>query len=311
MNPSVPVMQARAALPRAALPVRVLIFISKLLAFFLALHFLVFCLFDLLPSADFLQTGWAGADPTLLARTRERLGLNGNWIHRYFGSLGNLVQGDLGRSVVGGYSVGDLFFSRVWNSLPQWVGALTMCVCAIPLGMIFCSRRIGIPQRLWLFMSHVFLVPQFLAAMVLFALYISVISPWIPQDLDRISRLLFAVLSAGLLPAGMLFIAAANSARSYSQEPFVVTYLAMGMNWTQIRWRCLRNVTSALRPLMGRILLAVATGTLFAELTFSINGMGKLFVDSLRNSDWPTMQAWVLFIGAVTLTVSVAERKAV
>jgi len=305
MNPSTPATHAR-----AGLPLRILVFVAKLGAFFLALHFLVFCLFDLLPSADFLQTGWAGADPALLASTRERLGLNGNWLERYWGSVIHLLHGDLGRSIAGGYPVANLFANRIGNSLPQWLGVLGMCIFAVATGMMFCTRRVSVWQRLSVFLSHAFLIPQFLAALVLFAFYVSAVSPWVPRSADPIIRMVFATASAGLLPAAMLFIAAANSAQTYAREPFVLTYLAMGMNSAQIRWRLLRNVLIALRPLSGRVLLAVATGTLFAELTFSINGIGKLFVDSLKNSDWPTMQAWVVFVGGVILAVSLVERRA-
>jgi peptide/nickel transport system permease protein len=294
---------------RKLFPLRVLLFFAKLLAFFALLHALVFALFDLLPGAEFLQSGWAGVDPALLANTRERLGLNGRWLERYCSSLNNLLHGDLGRSVAGNFPVSELFASRLWNSVPQWLGAVTVCVSAIPLGMVFCTRRIGLPHRVWLFVSHGLLIPQFMAAMALFAFYISAVSPWIPQNLDAAARGCFAIFSAALLPAGMLFIAAANSARSYAQENFATTYLAMGMSWRQIRWRLLRNVLIAMRPLIGRVTLAVLTGTLFAELTFAINGVGKLFVDSLRSSDWPTMQAWVLFVGAITLTASLTERR--
>ncbi len=294
---------------RARLPLRAFYFLGRLLAFYLLLHALVFALFDLLPGAEFLQTGWAGVDPALVASTRERLGLNGSWIERYWSSLTHLVQGNLGRSVAGDYPVAELFANRLQNSVPQWLGALLVCALAIPLGMVFCTRRIGRPHRAWLFTSHALLIPQFMAAMALFALYISAISPWIPQSLDTVARGCFAVISAALLPAGMLFIAAANSAESSARENFTTSYLAMGMSWAQIRWRLFRNVLIAMRPLIGRVVLAVFTGTLFAELTFSINGVGKLFVDSLRSSDWPTMQAWMLFVGVITLTVSLAERK--
>lgn len=304
MNWSTPAFEVR-----LGLPLRVLQFFGRLLVFFLLLHLLVFALFDLLPGAEFLQTGWAGVDHALVASTRERLGLSGSWFERYLSSLTHLLRGDFGRSVAGDYPVSELFFSRIWNSLPPWLGVIVLCALAVPLGMAFCRRHVGLPQRFWLFSSHALLIPQFMAAMFFFALYITAVSPWVPPEFDRSARLLFAVFSAALLPAGMLFIATANSARSCAQEPFVTTYLAMGMSWGQIRLRLLRNVLIALRPLIGRALLAVATGTMFGELTFGINGVSKLFVDSLRNSDWPTMQVWVLFVGAITLTVSLLERR--
>src|SRR5258708_26457558 len=101
--------------------VRVLVFLGKVLAFYLLLHALVFALFDLLPSAALLQSGWAGVDPALLSSTRERLGLSGGWLERYWTNLSHLLHGNLGRSVAGGYPVWDLFAGRLRNSGPQWL----------------------------------------------------------------------------------------------------------------------------------------------------------------------------------------------
>ena len=294
---------------RSGLPERVLLFLGKLIGFFLILHALVFFLFDLLPSAALLQSGWAGVDPALLASTRERLGLSGGWLERYWGSLSHLLQGDLGKSAAGGYPVWELFASRFWTSVPQWVGALLVLALAVPLGMTFCSRRLGPVRRLALFLSHGLLIPQFLAAVALHAVWVLGFSPWVPPGLDAAGRLVFAVMSSALLPSTMFFLGAANSARTFAQEPFVLGYLALGMSWGQIRWRVLRNVLASLRPLLGRVLLGVATGTLFAELAFSIGGVGRLFVDALRSSDFAVMQAWVLFVGTATLMLSLFERK--
>lgn len=291
------------------LPLRAFFLIGRLLVFFWLLHLLVYSLFDLLPGAEFLQSGWAGGDPALLTSTRERLGLSGTWSERYWASLTNLLKGDLGLSVAGQYPVSELFAQRIKNSVPQWLGAATICGFAIPLGMTYCARQSGILRKTWLFASNAFLVPQFMAAMGFFAIYITAFSPRISPDWDGFVRSCFAVLSAAALPAAMLFIAAANSAASCARENYTTTYLAMGMSWTQIRWLLFRNLMIALRPLAGRVILAVFTGSMFGELTFSINGVGKLFIDSLRSSDWPTMQAWMLFVGAITLTVSLTERQ--
>lgn len=288
---------------------RCLAFLGKLVVFFWLLHLLVFCLFQVLPDAALSQVGWTGVDPALLAKARERMGLSGPWYNRYFTNIAHLLHGDLGRSVSGGYVISEVFVERLKTSVAEWLGAFGILSLMVPLGMTFCARRLGCLHRYSLFASHVFMIPQFLAAVALNGVWIVGVSPWLPAGLDGAGRLLFAIISATLLPATMLFLGAANSARSCAQEPFVTTYLALGMSWGNIRWRLLRNVLTALRPLLGRVLLAMATGTLFAELTFSIDGVGKLFVDALRSSDFAVMQAWVLFVGAATLTVSLLERR--
>lgn len=287
---------------------RIMRYLARLAGFFLLLHALVFAVFDLLPSAALLRSGWAGADPAVLTGTRERMGIAGNAVQRYTGSLLHLLQGDFGRSYAGDYPVGRVFWARLGVSLPLWLGAVCLCGIAVALGIRYCALNIGPTRRGLLFSAHLFLVPQFLAAMVVFAIYVGWASS-LPAAWDETVRIIAATISAAILPAAMLFIATANSARTVAQAPFVTAYTSLGMDWSEIRQRLRRNILADLQPLLGRVLLAIGTGTVFAEATFGINGAGKMFVDGLRNSDWPTIQLWVLFVGTITIAASLPERR--
>jgi peptide/nickel transport system permease protein len=283
-------------------------YLARLLLFFLLLHALVFTIFDLLPSAALLRSGWAGADPAVLAGTRARMGIDGNAFERYASSLLHLLRGDFGRSYAGDYPIAGVFWTRLLVSLPIWIGATLLCIAGVALGARYCALKIGVAARSVLFSAHLLLVPQFLAAMIVFALYMAV-SPHLPTTWDGPVRIIAATISAALLPATMIFVATANSARTAAQAPFVTAYAAIGMDWSETRHRLRRNILVDVQPLIGRALLAIATGTVFAETTFGISGAGKLFVDGLRNSDWPTIQIWVLFVGTITIAVALTERQ--
>jgi peptide/nickel transport system permease protein len=283
-------------------------YLARLLIFFLLLHALVFAVFDLIPSAALLRSGWAGADPAVLAETRARMGIDGNAFERYTSSLSHLLRGDFGRSYAGDYPIAGVFWNRLLVSLPIWIGAILLCIAGVALGVRYCALKLGVAKRSVLFSAHLLLVPQFLAAMIVFAVYV-VVSPHLPAAWDGTVRIVAATISAALLPATMIFIASANSARTVAQAPFVTAYAALGMDWSEIRHRLRRNILVDLQPLIGRALLAIGTGTVFAEATFGISGAGKLFVDGLRNSDWPTIQLWVLFVGTITIAASLTERQ--
>lgn len=298
--------------PRLGQPVQFGIAITRYLlrlaGWLWLLHLTAWILFDLLPSPEFGVAGWAGVDPAVLAATREQLGLHGSWFERYWTSVINLLHGDFGRSLVGGYPVAGVFGQRLLNSFPQWLASLLLLVAVpVPLGMLFCSRKIGFPRKLLLFSAHGLLVPQFLACCAGQALFVLVVAPLMPPDFDDFTRRSFAVISATLAPLAIALIAAANTAESCAQQPFVTTYLAGGAGWWQIRWRLIFNVTIAMKPLLARLALYVILGSVFSEPLFSIKGVGALFWDSLRASDMPTMMAFVLFSGGVTLAISNLE----
>jgi peptide/nickel transport system permease protein len=293
----------RVHLGTAAVP-----YLLRLVGWLWLLHLLTFALFDLLPSPEFGIAGWAGIDPAVLAATRERLGLHGSWFAQYWTSLLNLFHGNLGQSLVGGYPVAELFSQRLVNSLPQWFASVMLLIIVpVPVAMLFCSRRVGLPRRILLFSSNGLLIPQFLACCAGQALFVLAIAPVMPLDLDSFTRRSLAVISATLAPLAIGFIAAANTAERCAQQPFVVTYLATGANWWQIRRHLLINVAIAMKPLLARLALYVIMGSIFSEPLFSINGVGALFWNSLRAGDMPTMMAFVLFTGAVTLSLSTLE----
>ena len=280
----------------------------RLIAWLWFLHLATWVLFDLLPSPEFGIAGWAGIDPAVLAATREKLGLHGSWFERYWTSLINLLHGDFGRSFIGGYPVAGVFAQRLLNSFPQWLASLLLLVAVpVPLAMLFCSRKIGLPRKFLYFSAHGLLIPQFLACCAGQALFVLVVAPSLPPDFDDFARRSLAVVSATLAPLAIAFIAAANTAESCARQPFATTYLAAGASWWQIRRQLIINVAIAMKPLLARLALYVILGSIFSEPLFSIKGVGALFWDSLRASDLPTMMAFVLFAGGVTLAVSNLE----
>ena len=80
------------------------------------------------------------------------------------------------------------------------------------------------------------------------------------------------------------------------------------MSHAEIKLKLLRNVLIGLRPLLGRVVLGLLTGTIFAELLFGIPGVGHLFVEAVRQQDFNLMQAYLLFSGALALALSAFER---
>jgi ABC-type dipeptide/oligopeptide/nickel transport system permease component len=272
------------------------------------LHAFTFLLFFLLPSPEFGFAGWAGIDPSILEATRQRLGLSGPWYHRYFLHLGHLFHGNLGQTLTG-YPVSQILESRLRASTPQWIVSLFMLIFVpVPLGMWYCHRKINGVQRFLYRLAHFGFIPQFLAAIVCDSLFIMAVAPFVPDSFTNGIRVGLAAFSGVLLPGAILFIATAATAMEIIRQPYVRSYEALGMSPSRIRLRLLWNVVRALRPLLGQIVLATVTGTIFAELLFGIPGVGHLFIESVRQQDFALMQSYLFFSGALVLAVSFAQR---
>ena len=259
--------------------------LTRFFVFFAALHFLLFVLFDLLPDAAAVQAGWTGADPRILAQTRERLGLVGTWRQRYARQVMNLIRGELGHTLVGNFPVDQVLRARVRASLPILTGALILTLALpIPFALAATSGR-GYLHRLLRRSPALGLVPAFFACSALHLLWVLTLSLRLPLSWESSARLTLAALGAGLLPASVVAAAATNTLATLLRQPFVTVYAAKGMSPLQIRLKLCRNVLADLRPLASRCALLSLTGCIFAELSFGIPGVGALLVESLRASD--------------------------
>lgn len=114
---------------------RILIMIPQLFV----LSVLIFLLAKAMPG-DAL-TGAMQANPNVspqvLAEQREKLGLNDPAWRQYGRWVGNLVQGDLGKSYVHKIGVADLIGSRLANTFYLGVAILVLTyLISIPLGIL-------------------------------------------------------------------------------------------------------------------------------------------------------------------------------
>lgn len=283
--------------------------VLRVITFLLLLDACLFALFDLLPDAAIIQTGALGLDPQTLAEARVRMGLSGPWYQRFAQHWWHLLEGDFGRSLVGGYDIAPVLAARMLRSAPLWAGAIAVLLLVpIPMASLY-ARRGPLTTRLTLgrFTAGLLIAPQFISVAAAYAIW-----TWGLADTRFAgdTRWLFAMVGCVSLPLGVAFVAAANTFHDVAQQRFCETYLAIGLSWRATRLRLTKNVLVAMRPLLARLVLGVLLGTVFAELMFEIKGFGYLFVEALKTSDLNVMRGWMLVTGFIVLLLTEAERRA-
>lgn len=280
--------------------------IARTAAMLWLLHALVFAIFDLLPDAAYSRLGAAALERRTLEMTRQQLGLSGSAWDRYSRSLSNVLRGDLGRSVQSGYPVALLLRQRAAVSMP--IVLLAFAVSA--LAMLAAARWFSTPslsraQRMVLAASPAAVMPQFASASAL-AVFSGLIVAAVGLG-GRAHQLLndtMLVASVAIMPAGVLFLAAARSAQDVLRRRFVLTFLAMGSSWSDIRRLVQPNILQAMVPLCARVALAIVTGTVFAELCFNRPGIGATLAEAIRSGDQAVACGWILAVAAPVIVVS-------
>ena len=283
----------------------------RLLVFFWILYTASFVLFDLGPDAAVRQLGWQAVDSDALEIRRESLGLDGPWHQRYRDRLAQLLTGDLGVSMNGGWEVAPVFLKRLGVSVGIWMAAAFLLIAVpIPLSLAFCSPTgPAWPSRLLRWVAPFGLAPPFLIAAVGYALWKILIAQHMPGGSHSLMEWVLVVFTTSAFPLALVFLAASNSAGTIAEQPFVMVYRAKGLSWFQIRCRIVRNIWIECRVVVWRAMIAGLIGSIFGEFLFGIDGLGRLFLEALRARDLAIIEPWAMLIGCLTLLIVTQERR--
>lgn len=285
--------------------------LAQLLPILLIITFLSFAMMRLAGSDAVLQkmenTGMV-ASQVLLDQARAELGLDKPFLTQYLVWLGNLLQGDMGRSYISGRDVLSTFLDKLPATLLLTAVALVLTmVLSLPLGILAAvkqNRPLDYFIRCSSFIGNS--MPNFFVALLL--LYFFAIKlHWLPV----ISRTVN--LQSVVLPA--MTLAIAMSAKYLRQvrvtileelgKDYILGARARGVPFSVILLKSV--LRSAMLTLITLLMLSVGSllgGTAIIEAIFMWDGVGKLAVDAINMRDYPIIQAYVLWMAIIYVCVN-------
>jgi ABC-type dipeptide/oligopeptide/nickel transport system permease component len=87
------------------------------------------------------------------------------------------------------------------------------------------------------------------------------------------------------------------------REDYIRTARAKGLNERLVVMRhALRNSLIPVVTVLGPLFAALVTGTFVTELVFGIPGLGKYFVTSIGNRDYPVIMGTILLYAVFLVT---------
>jgi peptide/nickel transport system permease protein len=289
---------------------------------------LVYALIRLMPG-DPLLMKMAEMDPGRtphvedIERMREMFGLNDPWYVAYFKWLGNLLQGDMGRSLSRHASVAEVIGERIGATLLLSLSSLVLSyLIAIPLGMYATARNGRWDERVMSTVLYMlYSLPAFVAALglqVLFAIKLRGTAFELPLfgmtsdnfeqmslaqqmwDLLKHTALPVTCFTYGTLAYYSRFIFA--NMQEVTRQDYIRTARAKGVGPRAVLWRhAFRNTLIPLVTMVGLELPALLSGSIILEQIFGWPGMGKLFFESIRERDYPTLMGLLLMFSVLTL----------
>ncbi|MDV5150042.1 ABC transporter permease [Streptomyces sp. SBC-4] len=286
--------------------------VAEMAATLLAASFVVFGAMYLAPGspASFLLAG-RSASPEALATINAQYHLDDPFLVRYVSWLGDVVQGDFGRSITYRTDVSRLLADRLPTTLLLVVMALVVvAVVGLILGWIAAVRGGATDSAILVGTTFAVGTPSFVAAVLLQGLF-AVKLGWFPSSgtgdgfLDSVWHLTLPAIALALYLIGMLARVTRAAMLDALDSEHVTVARSRGVPEGQvIRRHVFRNSLGTVLTTGGLIVSTLLVCTILVETAFSIGGVGQLLELSTTTKDFPTVQAISLIIVALFMAVN-------
>jgi peptide/nickel transport system permease protein len=273
----------------------------------IAVSLLTFSIASLLPGDLAYVILGDQATPENVAALRRDMGLDQPIWWRYFGWLGNVLQGDFGRSFRTGQTVLQAVTERLPVSLELMLmaqlGALTV---GVPLAIACAVRSGGAFDRFMTGSAFAMLsVPTFLSAILLIYLFAVELrflpaTGYIPFAEDPAGNLRFMVLPALTLALaewpGIMRVLRSDMIATL-QEDYIALAKARGLKASRILFvHALKPSSLTLVTIAGINIGRLIGGALIVETIFALPGIGRLLVSAILTRDLIILQGVVLLV---------------
>lgn len=268
----------------------------------LGISLIVLLLIDLTPGDPARIVMGYSATEEELNEFREINGLNDPFIVRYVHFLVNSAKGDLGTSYINHKPVRDALAERFPYTLFLAVVSMALSLLiGIPLGVLA-----AVNQNTWKDSTSIFVslfcvsMPSFWFSLILVQ-WFAVKLGWLPPSgIETWKGWILPVVSLALGYTATIARQTRSDMLEVIRQDYITTARAKGQTERKIRYRhALKNALIPVITIAGTMFGTSLSGSLIAEVIFSIPGVGQYTLSALQNRDYPVIQGSVLFLSIV------------
>lgn len=265
----------------------------------LGIIFVTMLTLDLIPGDPVALMLGENARPEQVAALRENLGLDKPLLVRYVIYIGNVLQGDLGRSIRQGTPVIDEI-AAVWpNTLQLTLAAMALAVVVgLTTGAISALYPNSFTDGLVRLLSLLGLsMPVFWLGLVLiyFLGYYFRLFPVGGTGTWR--HLVLPSLALAAPSVAIISRMTRSTMLEIMREDYVRTARAKGLSQRRIVWRhVLRNSLIPVITVIGLQFGQLMGGAVLTETVFAWPGLGRLMVQAIFSRDYILLQGAVLVL---------------
>jgi peptide/nickel transport system permease protein len=283
----------------------------------LGISIIVFLIMELIPGDAAQAILGSFATPENLERVRSELGLDKPLVQRYFIWLGNILQGDFGRSYSLNRPVIDEVLDRIGPTLLLAGSSLLFAaVMGMLAGIIAAVKQFGWQD---MFLTVIVLVgistPSFWLGLV-FVLLFSVQLGWFPVSgmmqivggggvLDVLHHLVLPAVTLGVVATGVIARLTRSTMLEVLRKDFIRSARAKGLSERRVIMRhAYKNALVSIVPVLGIQTGFVIGGAIYIETVFQWPGIGRMLVTAIQTRDILLVQGGVVVVAGLYVVIN-------
>ncbi len=272
---------------------------------------LVFVLLNLTPGTALNVVG-EGYSEEQLAELAHELGYDKPLIYRYLDYILDLLHGDFGQSVIYKESVAALYFERLPTTLILALLSMVIAVAlSIPLGIIAATHHGSVVDNVSMVLALLGQsMPVFWLGLMLMVVFSQELG-WLPSsgNMYGIRSYILPAISVGTGLMASLTRTTRSSMLDVINSDYLRTARAKGVSERTVIYRhALKNAMIPILTVIGVKVGFVLGGTVVTENVFSLQGVGRLIIDSVKQRDTITVTGCVIMTTIlITLTQLVID----
>jgi peptide/nickel transport system permease protein len=252
------------------------------------------------------------ATPATLRALTIEFHLDKPFLDQYWIWASNAVQLKFGNSIQASLPVAEEIRTHLPTSLFLGIYSFVLTMLfGVGLGILAALKRGTIIDRGIVGAVVVGLsTPAFVGGVVLIYIF-AILVPWFPAAgqgsgfADQVWHLTLPAVALGLTTAAYVLKHTRAAVIGTLDQDYVVFARARGLSSRRVIFSyAVRNALIPILTISGVMLSTLIVGAVFVEVTFSVQGIGQLLVQSATSKDIPVLQGVALLAAALVMVVN-------
>ena len=252
--------------------------------------------------------GEKATTPAVQAAMEAKYGLDKPLMEQYGTYLKDIVtKFDFGPSLKQrGRMVIDIISDGMRTSLKLGLlAAIGSAIVGIVLGAIAALRRNKLIDRIVMVMTTAFVsMPSFIMGSLLLVLF-AIKLQLLPANGSTSAGLVLPIVTLALYPMAYITRLTRSSMLDVLGQDYIRTARAKGVSGPRIIFgHALKNSLIPVLTYFGPMLAYIVTGSLVVEQIFAVPGIGRAFVSSITNRDYPMIMGTTIILAALIVIMN-------